>query len=130
MTRTTLQTPHSHSVVIPTSARPELLRRCLAALSAADSPAWEWDAIVVDNSPEDFCGANAAVVESFQLPQFRYTRMASQGLTAARHRGAELSSGDVVSFLDDDSFVSRTWLAGVEHAFLDSHATFVGGPNI
>lgn len=123
-------TPNSHSVIIPTYQRPDLLERCLSALDDAQPAPWSWDVLVVDNSPRGDRRANEAVVQSFQRPEFRYSSMEPRGLTAARHQGIVSTKGDVVSFLDDDSFVSNTWLMGIRRAFIESGATVVGGPCI
>jgi GT2 family glycosyltransferase len=122
--------PQSHSVIVPTHGRPDLLARCLDALSRAAAPSWSWDVVVVDNSLEHDRAANARTVESFGRSNFLYVAMEPLGLTAARHYGAASATGDVVSYLDDDSFVSETWLVGVFDAFVRRGASFVGGPNM
>ena len=119
----------AYSVVIPTSNHPGLLRRCLAALAQIRHPSKEWEVLVMDNSGERFKADNAQVVASFQETRFRYLPMPCLGLMAARHQGVEMARGQVISFIDDDSFVEETWLEGIEQAFRDPNVVLVGGPN-
>lgn len=120
----------AYSTIIPTSNHPELLTRCLLALCKVNPPAKEWEVLVIDNSEERFKTANAQVVASFQESRFRYVTMPPLGLMAARHKGVEMARGHIVSFIDDDSFVSETWLEGIEQSFLDPNIVMVGGPNL
>ncbi len=109
----------NHSVIVPTSNRIEQLRLCLQALDSAQQPSAEWEVLVIDNSEEAARPANKEVVGSFGNSRFRYDSIPPYGLLVARHRGVELSSGQIVSFLDDDSLVSESWLQGMEEAFAD-----------
>jgi hypothetical protein len=120
--------PARHSVIIPTSSRPDLLQRSLEALLEAERPGWTCEILVVDNSPEESVRDNARIVGSFGSPDVRLVRVAPKGSTAARHEGVRVASGDVLSFVDDDSLVSKGWLRGVENAFSHSAVSFVGGP--
>ncbi len=118
----------NHSVIVPTSNRIEQLRLCLQALDSAQQPSAEWEVLVIDNSEEAARPANKEVVGSFGNSRFRYDSIPPYGLLVARHRGVELSSGQIVSFLDDDSLVSESWLQGMEEAFADEKVVLVGGP--
>ncbi len=117
-----------HSVVIPTSNHPQLLGHCLAALQQARTPKGNWEALVMDNSDEFFRIENKRVTESFAEKRFRYISMSGWGLMAARHQGVELASGSLISFIDDDSFISETWLKGVQQTFEDPSIGLVTGP--
>lgn len=91
------------SIVIPTFCRPESLAECLqSVLSDADrSPAVSVEIIVVDDG-----GCPPARVDrGIQL-----IRQSNQGAAAARNRGVERSTGEVIVFLDDDSVVPIGWL--------------------
>lgn len=103
--------------------------KCLGNLRQATPRVDSWEVLVMDNSEDIFRVQNAAVVASFQDTRFRYVPMKSWGLMAARHQGVELALGHIVSFIDDDSFVSATWLCGVQQAFDDPNVVLVGGPN-
>lgn len=49
------------------------------------------------------------------------------GLAAARNRGAELASGDVYAFLDDDAMAHPEWVARLVDAYRDGELA-AGGP--
>lgn len=74
------------AVVVPTCARPELLRRCLAALERQTLPREQYEIIVVDD-----------------------TELRS-GPAAARNRGWRKARAPVVAFTDDDTVPDPGWL--------------------
>lgn len=74
------------TVVVPTCGRPELLRRCLAALDRQTLPRGQFEVIVVDDS----------VLRS--------------GPAAARNRGWRRARAPIVAFTDDDTEPDPRWL--------------------
>jgi GT2 family glycosyltransferase len=87
------------SVVVPTCGRPDLLRRCIAALEAQTLPSDQFEIIVVDDT---------------------HSR---HGPAAARNRGWRRAHGDIVAFTDDDTVPDRAWLERGLNAFApDVHA--------
>jgi GT2 family glycosyltransferase len=82
------------AVVIPATDRPATLDRCLAAIRAADDPP---DELVVVSSPP---GAGPA---------------------AARNRGVEETTADIVLFVDSDVLVHDDVLTRVREAFASDH---------
>jgi len=118
-----------HSVIIPTSNHPSLLHRCLATLRKAKRPTAEYEVLVMDNSEEAYRSENLLVTASFNDDRFRYVPMEDWGLMAARHLGVEMARGHIVSFIDDDSFVSDTWFLGIEESLNNSNVVLVTGPN-
>jgi len=119
----------SHSVVIPTRNHPKMLSRCLDALIKTLSPSWKWEALIMDNSEDEFRVENQRVVDSFSRENFSYRFITLPGLMSARHQGVEAAQGDIVSFIDDDTFVTESWLLGIEKAFTEPSVVLVGGPN-
>jgi cellulose synthase/poly-beta-1,6-N-acetylglucosamine synthase-like glycosyltransferase len=83
------------SVVVPTCGRPELLARCLEALSRQTLDARLFEIIVVDDSR---------------------TR---HGPAVARNRGWRRARGEIVAFTDDDTEPRPDWLASGLRAFRD-----------
>jgi glycosyltransferase involved in cell wall biosynthesis len=51
----------------------------------------------------------------------------NRGLLAARNHGAEVASGDVVAFLDDDAIACEAWLELLVDAYEEHDAIAVGG---
>lgn len=93
------------SVVVPTYNRCQLLRRCLAAVTNQDHPAYE--VIVVDDASTDATGQ----MVRREFPQVRYLRQpARRGPAAARNRGIAEARGAIVAFTDDDCVPPRHWL--------------------
>lgn len=77
-----------------------------------------WEVIVVDNASSDSTAnvpravwpANAAV-------PLRVIRERRQGLSYARWQGAKAAHGAIVIFLDDDNWVSESWIQRVHDIF-------------
>jgi GT2 family glycosyltransferase len=94
----------SVSVVVPSLLeRDEGLQACLRSLADLDYP--DYEVIVVDNRP-----AGAAPVD---LPGVRVVRETRPGISAARNRGLEAATGEIVAFTDDDVEVDPGWLLAI-----------------
>jgi glycosyltransferase involved in cell wall biosynthesis len=110
------------SVVIPTHNRKDALRRCLAAAMSQDYP--DYDVIVVDDGSTD--GTGEMVQREF--PQVRTLRQEPcRGPAAARNRGIEAASGEMVAFTDDDCVVPPEWLTTHASYYADPAVGAVGG---
>jgi glycosyltransferase involved in cell wall biosynthesis len=87
------------SVVVPTRDRPELLRRCLAALEAQTLTV---EVVVVEDSED-------------------------RGPAWARNEGVRRASGDVVCFTDDDCAPATGWVEAMAAPILASEAQATTG---
>jgi hypothetical protein len=110
------------SVVIPTDARPALLRRCVEALLAQRCDPSRYEVIVVDDANDP---ATPAVVgelaAAHALPAVRYVAMARRGGPgAARNAGWRIAAGALIAFTDDDCVPSPWWLQALLGAFTDA----------
>ena len=113
------------SVVIPSYARPALLRRCLAALSAQTLPREHYEVIVVDDgSPLPLDDVAAACRGPLDLTLLRQ-RNAGPG--AARNRGAAIARGELLAFTDDDCLPDRGWLEAMARQHAATPADLLGG---
>ena len=110
------------SVVICSYNGARTIRECLAALQRLDYP--DFEVIVVDDGSTDRTGAIAA---EFGV---RLISTQNNGLSCARNRGLEASTGEVVAYLDDDAFPDPHWLTYLAATFLSTTHVGVGGPNI
>ncbi len=86
------------SVIIPTYARPDLLKR--AVRSVAEQSYKEIECIVVDDSA---LKENEKVIAEFRDPRIRYcSHKERRYASAARNTGIKSSTGEYIAFLDDD----------------------------
>lgn len=53
-----------------------------------------------------------------------------KGLSGGKNTGVEVTSGDVVAFLDDDAVADRDWLAHFHAAYTDENIAGVGGTTL
>lgn len=115
------------SVVVMTFNRPEALHRCLASLTTQSLSRQSQEVVVVDvsTSPVD------QVLEPFrQQLRLIHHPTANGGVAANRNVGAELASGEVLAFLDDDCVASPTWLAELVATVQDDPSVLVGAPTV
>lgn len=97
----------SISVVVCTKDRDVQLRQCLEALCR--QPYRRFDIVVVDNT----AGSPVVreIVDRLIAPvPVRLVVEPEGGLARARNRGASVSDGSVVAFIDDDATPDRYWL--------------------
>ncbi len=95
--------PHI-SVVIPTLGREELLCQCLEDVLRQDHPSFE--TIVVDQTPRHQ-PETVAFLNRIQ-DRIRHVRQEQPSVTAACNKGAQVASGNILVFLDDDDRISDT----------------------
>jgi GT2 family glycosyltransferase len=88
------------SVVVPTRERPELLRRCLAALEEQTIPV---EVVVVEDKD-------------------------GRGPAWARNEGVRRASGEVICFTDDDCAPAAGWAEALTAPILDGEAEAASGP--
>jgi len=112
------------SVVIPTFNRLRELKRVLDGIdSQTRPPDIGLEVIIVDDGSED--GTGAWLQTAAKQHGFITLSQPNSGPAAARNRGFEVASGDVVLFLGDDTIPQPGWLM----AHLEEHRLFGGvGP--
>lgn len=113
------------TVIICTYNREQYIGQTLERL-ANNQFTGEWELLLIDNN----CTDNTALickdfaVAHSKLP-FRYIVETKQGLSHARNRGIHEAKGDWLIFLDDDAFVSPSYLHRLEqyiHEYPEMHA--------
>jgi glycosyltransferase involved in cell wall biosynthesis len=105
-------------VVIATYRRPDLLRRCLAAVLAQDIEREDYEVLVVDDGHSDETRiAVEALTPAEGAPALRYLRPGKgRGPAVARNCGWRAAYGTLIAFTDDDTIPDRHWLARGERA--------------
>src|SRR5215510_5701311 len=101
------------SVIIPTYNRCEMVREAIASVLAQTFQ--DFELIVVDDGSND--GTRELVRE---FSSVRYTFQENRGVSAARNRGATLSRGRLLAFLDSDDFWQPRKLE-MQAAFFTAH---------
>jgi glucosyl-dolichyl phosphate glucuronosyltransferase len=116
-----------YSIIIPTYNRGNILDRCLKRISELEPPQGDWEVIVVNNNSTD---NTEEVIEKYKkrLNNLSYYKAHNSGLHVGRNLGLEKSKGDILCYIDDDSFVSKNWLRGIEKAFSILEVVLAGGP--
>jgi O-antigen biosynthesis protein len=111
------------SVVIPVYKEAFLTRVCLASLALADLRGAE--VIVVDNGSED--DTPALLAEWRDDDRRRVLRWdQNRGFGPACNWGAAEARGEVVIFLNNDTFVLRDWMTALLRAFEDDAVKVAG----
>jgi glycosyltransferase involved in cell wall biosynthesis len=80
---------------------------------------------VSDGSPDVYGRFNADLVDREAV--VTHLGEENRGLLAARNRGAELATGDVVAFIDDDAVADPEWIDHLVAAYRDHDAIAAGG---
>jgi GT2 family glycosyltransferase len=115
------------SAIVPTHNRPAALRACLATLQHQDADPAALEVVVVDDGSEEDVSALVAEIAATGPIPMRCQRQPTSGLNGARNSGADVSSGEVLAFLDDDTLVSPGWASAMLAAFTDHPSAAVGG---
>ena len=101
------------SAVVATRDRPALVADCLATLISQREPPPGFEIVVIDDgSTTDIAAAVADVVDGAPVPT-RVVRQAPSGLAVARNHGADVASGELLAYIDDDALVDPGWAAAL-----------------
>ncbi len=115
--------PPRISVVVCTRNGGATLRQCLESLVALNYP--DFEVLVIDDGSKD---ATAEIVKGFERAGYHHQE--HSGLSAARNLGAQLATGEILAYTDDDCMVHANWLLHLSHAFMEENVVAAGGPNI
>ena len=102
------------SVVVCTYNRDLYLSRCLVNLKNQDFNKDDFEIIIVDNNSTD---NTSTICLNFikQNPEVKilYFLEEKVGLSHARNTGITMSSGEIISFIDDDGFAKSNYLKSI-----------------
>lgn len=99
------------SVIICTYNRDKFLYDALQHVAVNKFPAENYEIVLINNNSTDNTETECQRFEkNFPQINFRYFVETKQGLSHARNRGIDESRGDILVFLDDDSFVKSDYL--------------------
>ena len=116
------------SVIVPTYARPDRLRRCLDALAALDYQRDRYEVVVADDgSPTP---AEACVAAFADRVDLTIIRQANAGPASARNAAARAAKYQFLAFTDDDCTPSRDWLSAYATELTEHPHALHGGPTV
>lgn len=110
------------SVIIPTHKRPQLLRKCLAAVCRQSLAKNRYEIIIVDDGKDaDTRSEVSAFIARQELPCIRYfsTAVSGSGPAVARNIGWRAAKGPIIAFTDDDCEPMPNWLEAGMSALRD-----------
>lgn len=99
------------SIIICTYNRDKFLYDALQHVAVNNFPTENYEIVLINNNSTDNTETECQRFEkNFPQINFRYFVETKQGLSHARNRGIDESRGDILVFLDDDSFVKSDYL--------------------
>lgn len=116
------------SIVIPTLNRAESLKKTLQSIVEQDISKDIFEVIVIDNGSTDDSRDVCKLFER-QLKNFVYHYDDEPGQLTGRHKGTELSKGEIISFIDDDVELNPGWVRSILELFNGNEwVSIIGGP--
>jgi|tagenome__1003787_1003787.scaffolds.fasta_scaffold20970655_2 glycosyltransferase involved in cell wall biosynthesis len=114
----------SISVIVPAKNEERRIGLCLEALAAQSYARESFDVIVVDNGSED---RTVAISQGFN-EKLRLRILSSQHgtISALRNAGVNLSSGELLAFLDADCIPYPDWLQKAAHILCSDSSGIIG----
>lgn len=111
------------SVIIPVLNDQEGLTQCLHALRQQTYPTSRFEIIVVDNGSTE-----VSTEAGGSFPEVKWLQEHAKGSYAARNRGLQHSTGDILAFTDSDCLPAADWLEqGVRRLTDERDCGLVGG---
>lgn len=102
------------SVVVPTYKPKEYLWECLDSLYAQTLSKEQFEVIIVLNGcNEPYASQIEEYMASHSEMQFRFHQTDAPGVSNARNIALDMKTGEYVTFIDDDDYVSPTFLEGL-----------------
>lgn len=108
------------SVIIPTYERHELLLTVLERLSVQDFR--DFEVVVVDQSAQPL----SYETRVYDIP-VSYIHTDIRGAVTARNVGAQIATGEILAFTDDDCEPSAGWLSGAAARFAEENIVGLEG---
>lgn len=115
------------SVIIPTFRRPELLKRCLQALTHQTLDPAAYEILVVDDGNDISTRVQVLSIAAHTNVRIRYYGQPQRrGPAAARNRGWQQARSPYVAFTDDDCIPDSNWLNVLLDAFAQGAQVITG----
>lgn len=111
------------SVVVCSYNGGSTLRACLESMRKLNYS--DYEVILIDDGSTD---NTQAIARDF--PEIHNFKQENKGLSVARNKGIELSTGEIIAYTDSDCMVDPDWLYYLVQELLEGKYVAVGGPNI
>ncbi len=111
------------SVIVPIYNVEKYLDRCLDSIAAQTYTNFE--AFLINDGSTD-CSAKIAQQYASNDPRFHYIHQENQGLSAARNKGIERATGEYISFIDSDDYISDDYFEGQVSTAMEGNFDIVG----
>lgn len=100
------------SIIIPTFRPSEYIRECLDSLGKQSFPHEDFEVIIVLNGEKDpyYDYVGKIISEKCKDLTTKLIYTDTKGVSNARNIAVDISSGDYLAFIDDDDYVSETYL--------------------
>ncbi|MHB9118260.1 MAG: glycosyltransferase family 2 protein [Burkholderiales bacterium] len=108
------------SIIIPVKAINDYVRETVSYIQRLNTPEWELFIIPNEKEPNEWFGDE----------RIRVTPSGRIGPADKRDMGAKLSNGDILVFLDDDSYPEANLLEVASHYLSNPDVIALGGPGI
>lgn len=119
------------SIIICTYNREKYLYDALRHVATNVFPTESYEIVLVNNNSTDNTAEECKrFAIDFPKVDFRYFVETNQGLSHARNRGISESRGDILVFLDDDSFVKPDYLTNLHHNLMNHPEVMAFGGKI
>jgi glycosyltransferase involved in cell wall biosynthesis len=110
------------SIVVPYYNADRYIERCAQALLDQNYPQDRYEIILVENNSKD---QSTAILERFD--RLRILHEPQQGSYAARNRGVEAATGEIIAFTDPDCAPRQDWLQQIASALASPDVGMVLG---
>ena len=118
------------SVIIPTFRRPDLLPLAIESLLTQKLTSAQYEIIAIDNSPEGSAMSYLLNAQTRCPVQMTVIHEPRPGVAFARNTAFEAAKGDLIAFLDDDTYGDVNWLQALLDTRDKFNAAMVFGPTI
>ena len=96
------------SIIVPVYNAEKYLRQCLDSVVAQSYTNWE--CLLVDDGSKDL---SCSICDEYELKdqRFKAIHKQNQGVSHSRNYGIEHATGDWITFLDSDDYISESYLS-------------------
>lgn len=110
------------SVIIPAYNAGETIERCIQSLVEQEYPAFE--IIIIDDGSAEACAKKYDECAKDYI-NVKVIHETNAGVSAARNKGIKVATGDFISFVDSDDWVTKGYLLNLVEAQKKIDADFV-----